>query len=102
MIVKLFIILTLFPKGYYYYARYLTSICFDADWFCLISGIKVPAQQAVAPHTQAMSAQAPCVPNVAGHGAAVSGAAVAANVPQSRGFKPFSVLIKKIPFMMLS
>lgn len=68
----------------------------------LISGIKVPAQQAAAPNTRAMSAQshgAPSygVPIAAGAVGTVAGGAVANNVPRPRGFKPFSRFNKKDP-----
>ncbi len=64
----------------------------------LISGIKVPAQQQGAvPNTRTMSAPSAGVPIAAGAVGTVAGGAVGANVPQPRGFKPFSMFNKKDP-----
>ncbi len=64
----------------------------------LISGIKVPAQQGAVPNnTRTMSAPSPGVPIGVAAAGTVAGGAVAANVPQTRGFKPFSMFNKKDP-----
>ncbi len=63
----------------------------------VISGIKVPAQQGAVPNNvRTMSAPSAGVPIGAAAGA-VTGGAVAANAPQARGFRPFSIFNKKDP-----